>query len=143
MYICNQSILDSTFPDKCHIKMLEKHVHDSLRTYLTPYKLLHSTQSGFRPNHSCETTLLQMINKFLEAINNSQMIGMVMVDFRVDHTLLLKKLGHYKLLDKQLIGFLPICWTGSRKSSYIILNQELRMYCLVCPKGQSWVQCYF
>ena len=33
-----------------------------------------------------------MVNKFLEAINNSQIIGMVMVDFRkafdlVDHTL--------------------------------------------------------
>ena len=75
--------------------MLEKHVHDSLMTYLTSHKLLHSTQLGFRPNHSCETALLQMINKFLEAINNSQIIGMVMVDFRkafdlVDHTLLLK-----------------------------------------------------
>ena len=50
----------------------------------------HSTQSGFRLNHSCETALLQMINKFPEAINNSQIIGMVMVDFRkafdmVDH----------------------------------------------------------
>ena len=63
-----------------------------------------------------------MIKKFLEAINNSQIIGMVMVDFRkafdlVDHTLLLKNLRHYKLSDKQLFGFLLICWTGSRKSS--------------------------
>ena len=63
-----------------------------------------------------------MIKKFLEAINNSQIIGMVMVDFRkafdlVDHTLLLKNLRHYELSDKQLFGFLLICWTGSRKSS--------------------------
>ena len=151
MFICNQSILNSTFPDKWKegkvrplykngpkddtnnyrpisilpgiSKMLEKHVHDSLMTYLTSHKLLHSTQSGFRPNYSCETALLQMINKFLEAINNSQIIGMVMVDFRkafdlVDHTLLLKKLRHYKLSEKtKLIGFLLICLTGSRKSS--------------------------
>ena len=120
MYICNQSILTSTFPDKrkegkvrpLHknspkddtndyrpisvlpviSKVLEKHVHDSLMTYFTSHKLLHSTQSGFRPNHSCETALCQMVNKFLEAINNSQIIGIVMVDFRkafdlVDHTL--------------------------------------------------------
>ena len=117
------------FPDHTHLlflpvisKMLEKHVHDSLMTYFTSHKLLHSTQSGFRPNHSCETALLQMINKFLEAINNSQIIGMVMVDFRkafdlVDHTLLLIKLRHYKLSGKTINWFLLICWTGSRKSS--------------------------
>ena len=91
-------------------KMLEKHVHDSLMTYLTSHKLLHSTQSGFRPNHSCETALLQTVNKFLEAINNSQIIVMVMVDFRkvfdlVDHTLLLKKLRHLKLSDKTINWF--------------------------------------
>ena len=67
--------------------MIEKHVYDSLMPYLTSHKLLHSTQSGFRSNHSCETALLQII-------------GMVMVDFRkafdlVDHTLLLKILRHY------------------------------------------------
>ena len=133
MFICNQSILDSTFPDKWKegkvrllnknvpkddsnnyrsisilsviSKMLEKHVHDSLMTYLTYHKLHHSTQSGFRPNNSCKTALLQMINKFLKAINYSQIIGLVMVDFRkafdlVDHTPLLKKLKHYTLSDK-------------------------------------------
>ena len=109
--------------------MLEKHVHDSLMTYLTSHKLLHSTQSGFRPNHSCETTLLQMINKFLEAINNSQIIGMVMVDFRkafdlVDHTLLLKKLRHYKLSDKTIDLFSS--YLLDRKQKVVINNIESR-----------------
>ena len=123
-FICNQSIANSTFPEKWKeakvtplhkngprddtnnyrpisvlpvvSKLLEKHVHDSLMVYLSSHSLLHSTQSGFRPNHSCETSLLQMINSWLDAINNNQMIGMVMIDFRkafdlVDHTLLLKK----------------------------------------------------
>ena len=117
-------------------------------TYLTSNKLLHSTQSGFKPNYSCETALLQMINKFKEAINSSQIIGMVMVGLRkalalVDHTLLLKKQRRVNFKIKQLIGFLLISWTESRKLSKIILNQELRMFCMVCRKGQDWVQCYF
>ena len=168
MYICNQSILNSTFPDKWKegkvrplykngpkddtnnyrpisilpviSKMLEKHVHDSLMTYLTSHKLLHSTQSGFRPNHSCETALLQMVNKFLEAINSSQIIGMVMVDFRkafdlVDHTLLLKKLRHYKLSDKTINWFSS--YLLGRKQKVVINNIESRMENVLCgvPQG--------
>ena len=72
-------------------------------------KLLHLTQSGFRPNHSCETAL-QMFNKFLEVINNSHIIGMVMLNFRkafglIDQTLLLKKLRHFTLSYKTINWF--------------------------------------
>lgn len=149
-YICNQSITSSTFPEKWKegkvtplhkngskddtnnyrpisvlpivSKLLEKHIHDSLMFYLTSNNLLHSTQSGFRPNHSCETALLQMINKWFEAINNSQMIGMVMVDFRkafdlVDHTLLLKKLKYYRISKETIDWF----------SSYL-LNRKQKVF---------------
>ena len=109
-------------------------------TYLTSHKLLHSTQSGFRPNHSCETALLQMVNKFLEAINSSQIIGMVMVDFRkafdlVDHTLLLKKLRHYKLSDKTINWFSS--YLLGRKQKVVINNIESRMENVLCgvPQG--------
>ena len=49
-----------------------------------------------------------MIDKFHEAINDGQIIGMVVVDFRkvfdlVDHTLLLKRLGDYKISNKTLL----------------------------------------
>ena len=59
--------------------------------FLTSYNLLHKTQSGFRPAHSCETALLSMINKWLDAINNGSMVGAVMIDFKkafdfVDHS---------------------------------------------------------
>ena len=107
---------------------------------LTSHKLLHSTQSGFRPNHSCETALLQMVNKFLEAINSSQIIGMVMVDFRkafdlVDHTLLLKKLRHYKLSDKTINWFSS--YLLGRKQKVVINNIESRVENVLCgvPQG--------
>ena len=76
--------------------------------FLTSYNLLHKTQSGFRPAHSCETALLNMINKWLDAINNGSTVGAVMIDFKkafdlVDHNILLKKLKCYKLTDKTVL----------------------------------------
>lgn len=168
MYICNHSILSSNFPDKWKegkvkplykngsrddtnnyrpisilpviSKLLEKHVHDSLMSFLTAHKLLHSTQSGFRPNHSCETALLHMINRFHEAINSNQVVGMVMVDFRkafdlVDHTLLLKKLRHYKLSDATVQWFSS--YLLNRKQRVVINNTESTSENIVCgvPQG--------
>ena len=91
-----------------------------------------------------KTLLLQMINKCLESIDNSQIIGKVMVVLRkafdlVDHTLLLKKLRHYKLSGKTINWFCSYLLDRKQKVIKTILNQELRTFCVVCPKGQSWV----
>lgn len=137
-YICNQSIRNSQFPDtwkKAKVtplhkngpgddinnyrpisilpvvsKVLEKHIHDSLMTFLTEHHLLHKTQSGFRPSHSCETALVGMVCQWLESINQGSLIGAVMVDFKkafdlVDHEILLKKLRHYRLTDQTVSWF--------------------------------------
>ena len=121
-------------------KFLEKHVHDSLMSYLSSNSLLHSTQSGFRPNHSCETSLLQMVNKWLGAINNSQMIGMVMIDFRkafdlVDHTLLLKKLKYYKLSEETISWFSS--YLMGRKQKVFVNNTFSEAEYIICgvPQG--------
>ena len=66
----------------CYLKFLEKHVHDSLMEFLNSHELLHTTQSGFRPKHSCETALTYMIDSWLKAINHDDTIGVVMVDFK-------------------------------------------------------------
>lgn len=167
-YICNQSITTSTFPDKWKMgkvrplfkngqrddtnnyrpisvlpvisKLLEKHVHDALMSFLTSNKLLHATQSGFRPSHSCETALLKMINKFLSAINDGQIIGMVVVDFRkafdlVDHKLLLKKLRLYKLSNEVLNWFSSYLF--ERKQKVYINNTESKTENIECgvPQG--------
>ena len=162
-FICNQSIANSIFPEKWKeakviplhkngrrddtnnyrpisvlpvvSKLLEKHVHDSLMVYV-----LHSTQSGFRPNHSCETSLLQMINTWLDAINNSQMIGMVMIDFRkafdlVDHTLLLKKLKYYNI-SEETISWFSSYLLGRRQKVFVnnVLSESENVICGV-PQG--------
>ena len=81
-----------------------------------------------------------MISKFHEAINNGQIIGMVMVDFRkafdlVDHTLLLKKLRHYKISGETLLWFSS--YLLNRKQKVVINNIESTTENIVCgvPQG--------
>ena len=63
-------------------KVLEKHVHKSLSEFLHEHSLLHKTQSGFRAEHSCETALVNMVDLWLDAMDNGQMVGVVLVDFK-------------------------------------------------------------
>ena len=146
-YICNKSIQNSEFPSKWKegkvtplfkngtkedvnnyrpisilpvlSKIIEKHVHDSLMEFLNTFELLHKTQSGFRPKHSCETALTYMIDSWLKAINDDEIVGVVMVDFKkafdlVDHNLLIDKLKRYRLSDMTIKWF----------SSYLIDRKQ-------------------
>ena len=91
-------------------KILEKHVHDCLSKFLHEFRLFHKTQSGFRSQHSCETALVHMIDSWLNALDSSKMIGVVLVDFKkafdlVDHQILLSKLEIYGIKENALIWF--------------------------------------
>ena len=81
-------------------KILERHVHNHLYNYLMTENLLHPSQSGFRPNHSCETALAHMTDAWINALDKGNMVGTLFIDLRkafdsVDHSLLLKKLSIY------------------------------------------------
>ena len=85
-------------------------VHDCLSDFLHNFQLLHKNQSGFRARHSRETAVIHMIDSWLHAIDNGQMIGVVLVDFKkafdlVDHQILLSKLEIYGIRDEALQWF--------------------------------------
>ena len=83
-------------------KVIEKHVTKHLFAYLNKYSLLHKSQSGFRKHHSCNTALINLIDRWLNRIDKGDIIVAVFFDLRkakidvVDHDLLREKLAAYK-----------------------------------------------
>ena len=55
-------------------KETEKHVTKHLFAYLNKYNLLHEAQSGFRKHHSCQTTLIKLINDWLSHIGKGNIV---------------------------------------------------------------------
>ena len=167
-FICNKSISSSCFPDKWKeakvsplhksgphedinnyrpisilpvlSKVLERHVSDSLTKYLNENELLHRTQSGFRTNHSCETALNFMTDSWLNAIDQGEMIGVVLVDFKkafelVDHDILLTKLKLYGIKNETLLWFKS--YLSQRQQQVSINNTKSSFRHISCgvPQG--------
>ena len=81
-------------------KIIEKHVIKHVFAYLNKYGLLHESQSGFRKNHSCNTALIYLVNKWLNNIDKGEIIGAIFFDLRkafdvVDYQLLIEKVNSY------------------------------------------------
>lgn len=83
-------------------KILERHIHDHLYNYLCENNLLYPLQSGFRKHHGTDTALIRVIDNLLFNLDNDQVSGLLLVDYRkafdmVDREILLQKLNAYGL----------------------------------------------
>ena len=84
--------------------------------------------SGFRQKHSCQTALVKIIGKWMSCIDQRDMIGSLLIDFRkafdlVDHNFLIEKLSAYKFSGSSLKWFKS--YLESHKQTYKVIE--------VCP----------
>ena len=88
---------------------------------MNKYKILHTSQSGFRKNHSCNTALINLLDKWLKNIDKGEITGAVFFDLRkpfdaADHHLLLKKVAAYKFSENSLSWIRHILQTENNAS---------------------------
>ena len=106
-------------------KPLEKHVHKHLLKYLDRFNLIHTHQSGFRPQHSCQSALTCLVDRLLSSINDSKLNDALFLDLKkafdlIDYQILLKKMKTNQLSDNTIQFFKSYfpkktesicCWT--------------------------------
>lgn len=78
-------------------KLLERIVVRQLMAYLSSADLLPTLQSGFRPGHSTETAVLQVLSELLQAVDRGDLAALILLDLTaafdtVDHDILLQRL---------------------------------------------------
>ena len=61
-------------------KLLERHIASAFSQYLTLNNLLYGNQSAYCLHHSCETSLLNISDNWLKAMDNSELVGTVFLD---------------------------------------------------------------
>ena len=105
-----------------------KIIYNQLISYINDNDIICKQQSGFRPNHSTETALLNCTDPWLCNMDKRLVNGVLFLDLKkafdtVNHSILLKKLHQYgvrgiplKLLASNLNNRKQICVINNFKS---------------------------
>ena len=81
-------------------KIFERLISHQITTFFTYKKIFSPEQHGFRSNHSCETALQTILDRWKKALERNENILALFIDFKkafdlIDPELLFFKLFHY------------------------------------------------
>ncbi|CAF1155240.1 unnamed protein product, partial [Brachionus calyciflorus] len=88
-------------------KVMEKIIRDELMIYLVMNKLINEKQHGFMQGKSCNTNLLEFIDRVTYELEKGNQIDIIYTDFskafdKVSHKKLLVKMKAYGIVGKNL-----------------------------------------
>ena len=123
-------------------KIFEKLVCKQLNTFLENNNIIAKNQSGFRRNHSTETSLLQSTETWLKSMDQGQINGVIFLDLKkafdtVDHQILLSKLQAYGIRGLTLKWFQS--YLDQRKQICMLNNfkSDTETICCGVPQGSN------
>ena len=119
----------------CLSKVGEMLMAEQIREHFESKKLLSPLQSGFRPGHSCSTSVMKIMDDIRSEFDQNFLILLILLDFskafdKVDLKMLVEKLGRYfgfsnfalKLLLSYLSNRMQRVKVEDRFSSYAKVN---------------------
>ena len=94
----------------CFSKILERIMYNRLYTYLAESNILFNKQFSFRAGHSTKHALLELIDQISDSFNDKSCFLGIFIDLlktfdTMGHKILLKKLQHYGIKEKNLSWF--------------------------------------
>ena len=103
-------------------------MHKHLLKYLDRFNLIHTHQSGFQPQHSCQSALTCLVDRLLSFINQSKLNGVVFLDLkkafdRIDHQILLKKKKKMYQISGIAIQFKKKSYISQRKQKVFVAGR--------------------
>ena len=104
-------------------KILEKAIFLQIIQYMDSNQLIHPNHHGFRAAHSTTTGLIQMYDKWVEALEYKKFTGVCFLDLSaafdiVDHPLLLEKLKLYGFAENS-VNLIDSYLSGRHQTVYI------------------------
>lgn len=169
-FLFNKSIRECTFPDEMKVarvvplhkggdpncmsnyrpisvlnvfsKILEKHVYKHLYSFLEKYKILSSTQFGFRNGRGTAQAIVRHTSDIYEDLDGNDLVFSLYLDFKkafdsVDHDILLDKLLYYGIRGD------PHCWFKSyltNRKQFVHVNNVKSKTCSLThsvPQGSN------